>query len=210
MKEPEASPFWTGIAHGFAVLAHFMLILVIPAFLWSFLKKPRSSRRATSHYLVGLGLVIGLAYGGIAIYLGSLREFITWFTDPAWKPQTNFLSQNYLHWNLASNFSMSWNSFVDSLVRPLPSWPSWTALLSSTLMAVFLITMIAESIKLYRQRDSSDRLIALWLWILGLSSLQFFYSSDTRFRVLWLPALFLIVLEVQRAAFPRIVWRWAA
>jgi len=207
MENPQKF-FWTGLAHGLAVLVHLMLVLAVPAFLWSFYKRGASSRKAIARYLLGLLLTTGLAYGGMAIALGSFRDFMSWFLEPAWKPQTNFLTQNYLHWNWAKNLLMSWHVFANSLMRLDPSAPRWEGIVWTMAVLVFFATVISGSVWNFRRKNKDDRTLLLWIWVLGLSSLQFFYAADTRFRILWLPAFFLLALESGRAPFLRAVWRW--
>lgn len=182
VEGPSHRPFLVGLAHGFLVLWHQMLILVAPAFLW----KKRSNVPSIGWYLAGLTLAAAGPYALVAsiFHNGSLNEALYWALGPAGPPPgTPILSAYWWSLDLWRNAVSFVSTLADSLV--------YRNSMSYLLAAVVVWAAIR------RGQEKS-----LWIWILCLSAFQFFFSTGApRFRILLLPPLLYLALPAKGKTF---------
>lgn len=198
------APFWLGVWHGVLILFHQLLVLATPAFLLKLERKKRIP------YLAGLGVVAGGMYAAIAtlFYGQSFHQAMRWMLGPARQPHGTAI--NFFFWfsfDFWHGLGQLWEGLVRAIVAPVTAHASVSAWLEQVIFALIALFVVVLD---YRSLKSKHRVgepfVALWVWVLTMNLFLLFYIPGApRFRLMFLPVLIYLALEVF-ARFPSRGW----
>ncbi len=184
-----STAFRTGLAHGFIVLLHQMLILVAPAFLAVYFLKTKESLRNSTRYVLGVFLGAVLPYVLVAhvVQHGSWAQELAWILTPAGTPPSGkLLSGFWWTWGILANLRPWWAGFAQSIVVP----GAWNGVFT----AAVVIFCVAWSVRQYKQHSTLWPDVAgVWTWVLALNLFQFFFFHTVRYTILFMPPLLYIL-----------------
>lgn len=179
-KAPPAFGWAVGLAHGLAVLGHQTNLLLIPAFLGGIACLPEKDRwerlKAAAYYLIGLTLVVLVAYAFVGRYICYRKTYESWL----WWVFSYFHVQQWGGHLQPAGFESGKGAMVQAFLRPN---------LSTKDLGDFLTFGAAKTIFQY----------GLWT-LLALLLLRLGHFWNHRRQVLWVALLWLV------AYVPFFVW----